>query len=142
MVTVSVSIPDDLVEQLDMFAAEHDYRGRSDVIREAVRLLFEAVEEHDLEGSELIGLVTVLFNYDTTSVEERLMDLRHEHEDLVAANVHNHVGNSCLELLVLNGTLEEISGVVETIRAMKDPLSVSHTVVPLGDHPSANSDSP
>jgi len=142
MVTVSVSIPDDLVEQLDTCAAAHDYRGRSDIIREAVRLLFEAVEEYDFEGSELIGLVTVLFNYDTTSVEERLMDLRHEHDDLVEANVHNHVGSCCLELFVLNGTLEEISGIVGTIRAMKDPLSVSHTVVPLDDRLSTNSDSP
>lgn len=140
MVTVSVSLPDDLVEQLDAFAAEHDYKGRSDVVREAVRLLFETVEEVDLEGCELIGLVSVLFRYETTGVEKRLMDLRHGEQDLVTAHIHNHVGNCCLELFVLNGTLEEISGFVGAVRAMKDPLSVSHTVVPLDGRASTNPD--
>jgi CopG family nickel-responsive transcriptional regulator len=111
------------------------------LIREALQLLFEAVEEQDLQGRELVGLVTVLFQYEMTTIEERLMDLRHEHDALVAANVHNHVGNYCLGLFVLDGTLEEISEVVETIRAMKDPLSVSHTVVPLNDDQPTHGDS-
>ena len=76
----------------------------------------------------------VLFQYETTNVEERLMDLRHEHESFVAANVHNHVGSRyCMELFVLEGRLDDISGFVGTVRAMKKTLRVSHSVIPVDE---------
>lgn len=134
MATVSFSMPDELIEQLDKFVDDHDYPGRSAVIREATRTLFEELAETDLENRELIGLVTVVFKYETMNVEERLMDLRHEYDDLTSANLHSHVGNRyCMELFVLEGDLDAISAFVETVRAMKNTLSVSHSVIPLDE---------
>ena len=50
-----------------------------------------------------------------------MMHLRHDHEDIVASNVHSHVGGRhCMELFVLEGSLEEISAFVGKIRATKD----------------------
>ena len=130
MPTVSLSMPEELVVQLDEFVDEHEYPGRSAVVREAARSVLEEAEEIDLEDHELIGVVTVLFRYETTNVEERLMDLRHEYEGLVAANIHNHVGSRyCMELFVLEGELDDISGFVGTVRAMKETLGVSHSVI-------------
>jgi CopG family nickel-responsive transcriptional regulator len=81
-----------------------------------------------------MGVVTVLFNYETTSVEERLMHLRHEHENLVAANFHSHVGNRyCMELFILDGSLEAISAFVGQIRATRNTLSVDYSVMPVDD---------
>ena len=134
MATITLSMSEKLVDQLDEFADEHDYPGRSALIREAARVLFEETEEADLEDRDLVGVVTVLFQYETTNVEERLMDLRHEHESFVAANVHNHVGSRyCMELFVLEGRLDDISGFVGTVRAMKKTLRVSHSIIPVDE---------
>jgi CopG family nickel-responsive transcriptional regulator len=125
---------EELIERLDEFVDEHDYPGRSAVIREATRVLFEETAETDLENRALVGVVTVLFRYETTSVEERLMNLRHAHEDLVTANVHDHVGNRhCMELFVLEGDPEDISEFVGTIRGMTGTLRVSHSVLPVNE---------
>ena len=134
MTVVSVSMPDALLTRIDTFADEHGYTGRSEVVREAARNLLGEFEDKRLEDRELIATVTVLFNYETTSVEGRMMHLRHEHETLVASNVHSHVGNHyCMELFVLEGELTEISTFVGKIRATQDTLSVDYSVMPVDD---------
>jgi CopG family nickel-responsive transcriptional regulator len=134
MAVVSISMPDSLLEQLDRFADEHGFTGRSEVLREASRTLMEEFDDRRLEDRDLMGVVTVLFDYETTDVEEALIDLRHEYEDLVASNLHSHVGNHrCMELFVLEGDLEEISEFVGRLRATKDTLLLDHSIVPVDD---------
>jgi CopG family nickel-responsive transcriptional regulator len=134
MTVVSVSMPDSLLDRIDQFADEHGYTGRSEVVREAARKLLGEFEDKRLEDRRLMGVVTVLFDYETTAVEERMMQLRHEHDELVASNVHNHVGDHyCMELFILEGSLEEISTFVGKIRATRDTLTVDYSVTPVDD---------
>jgi CopG family nickel-responsive transcriptional regulator len=134
MTVVSVSMPEELLERIDEFADGHGYTGRSEVIREAARNLLGEFEDIKLEDRALIGVITVMFNYETTDVEERMMQLRHEHEGLVSANIHSHVGSAhCMELFVLEGDLEEISQFVGMVRATKDTLSVDYSVMPVDE---------
>ena len=134
MTVVSVSMPEELLERIDEFADEHGYTGRSEVIREASRNLLGEFEDRRLEDRELMGVVTVLFNYETTSVEERMMRLRHDHEGIVAANFHSHVGDHhCMELFVLEGDLPAISAFVGKIRATRDTLTVDYSVIPVDE---------
>jgi CopG family nickel-responsive transcriptional regulator len=134
MTVVSVSMPEELLERIDTFANEHGYTGRSEVVREAARNLLGEFEDKRLEDRELMAVVTVIFDYETTSVEERMMKLRHQYEGLVASNFHNHVGQHyCMELFVLEGRLEDISTFVGKIRATKDTLSVDYSVMPVDE---------
>ena len=132
MGVVSISMPDELESRIDEFAEQHGYTGRSEVVREAARNLLGEFEDERLEDRDLMSVVTVLFDYQTTSVEERMMHLRHDHEELVVSNFHSHVGDHyCMELFVLEGELEEISRFVGKIRATKDTLSVDYSVLPV-----------
>ena len=134
MTVVSVSMPENLLERIDTFADDHGYTGRSEVVREAARNLLGEFEDARLEERELMGVVTVLFDYETTNVEERMMHLRHEHDELVASNFHSHVGNRyCMELFMLDGSLEGISTFVGKIRATQDTVSVDYSVNPVED---------
>ncbi len=134
MTVVSVSMPEELLERIDRFADEHGYTGRSEVVREASRNLLGEFEDKRLEDRDLMAVVTVIFDYETTNVEERMMRLRHEYERLVAANFHSHVGNHyCMELFVLEGRLEDISAFVGKIRATGNTLSVDYSVMPVDD---------
>jgi CopG family nickel-responsive transcriptional regulator len=134
MSVVSVSMPEELVDRIDQFADDHGYTGRSEVLREASRDLLGEFEDRKLEGRELMGVVTVVFDYETTNVEERMMNLRHEHEGIVASNFHSHVGGRhCMELFVLEGNLDQISTFVGKVRATKDTLTVDYSVLPVDD---------
>jgi CopG family nickel-responsive transcriptional regulator len=134
MTVVSVSMPEELLNRIDQFADEHGYTGRSEVLREASRSLLGEFEDTKLEDRELMGVVTVVFDYETTTVEEKMMRLRHEHEDIVVSNFHSHVGgHHCMELFVLEGSLEDISTFVGKIRATKDTLTIDYSVLPVDD---------
>jgi CopG family nickel-responsive transcriptional regulator len=132
MTVVSVSMPEALLDRIDQFAEDHGYTGRSEVVREASRNLLGEFDDRRLEDRDLIGVVTVVFNYESSTVEERMMSLRHEHDDLVASNVHNHVGEGyCMELFVLEGSLADISTFVGKIRATQETLTVDYSVTPV-----------
>jgi CopG family nickel-responsive transcriptional regulator len=125
-------MPDELLERLDGFADEHGYTGRSEVVREAARNLLGEFEDKQLEDRDLMGVVTVLFDFQETDVEQKMMHLRHDYEALVTSHVHNHVGNHyCMELFILEGSLEEISTFVGKIRATQDTLSIDYSVTPV-----------
>ncbi|QGN07892.1 ribbon-helix-helix protein, CopG family [Halorhabdus sp. CBA1104] len=134
MPIVSVSMPETLVERLDQFAEEHGYSGRSEVIRDAGRDLLDEFDDESLEGRRLLATVTVLFEYQAGSVESEMMEIRHAFDDVVESNFHTHVGdNFCLELFVLDGSLDAISTVVGSIRATQDIQTVSYSVLPMDD---------
>lgn len=134
MAVVSISMPDSLLERLDQFAEEHGFTGRSEVLREASRTLMEEFDDQRLEDRALVGVVTVLFDHESAGVEESLIDLRHEYEELVASNLHSHVGDHrCMELFVLEGDLEAISEFIGRLRATQDTLLLDHSVVPVDD---------
>ena len=134
MGVVSVSMPDSLVDRIDEFTEEHGYTGRSELLREAARDLLGEFDDRKLEDRELMGIVTVVFDYEGTNVEDRMMRLRHEHEDIVASNFHSHVGDhNCMELFILEGNLERISTFVGKIRATTDTKTVDYSVTPIGD---------
>ncbi len=132
MTVVSVSMPEELLDRLDSFADEHGYTGRSEVVREASRNLLSEFEDKQLEDRELMGVVTVLFNFKSTDVEQKMMHLRHDYESLVTSHVHNHVGDHyCMELFILEGSLEDISTFVGKVRATQDTLSLDYSVMPV-----------
>jgi CopG family nickel-responsive transcriptional regulator len=136
MTVVSVSMPEELLDRLDEFAEEHGYTGRSEVIREASRNLLGEFDDRALEDRDLMGVVTVLFDYEGSSVENRMTQLRHEYEALVSSNVHTHVGDHhCVELFILEGTLSEISAFVGKVRATTDTLTVDYSVIPVDGGP-------
>lgn len=134
MTVVSVSMPEELLDRIDAFADEHGYTGRSEVVREASRNLLGEFEDPRLEDHKLMAVVTVLFEYHGSNVEERMIDLRHEYEGLVSSNVHSHVGDQhCMELFVLEGKLDDISAFVERVRATNDTLTVDYSVKPVDE---------
>jgi CopG family transcriptional regulator, nickel-responsive regulator len=134
MAVVSISMPEALLDRLDGFANEHGYTGRSEVVREGARGLLTEFDDPSLEGRRLSAVVSALFDHDTERVERRMRRLRHEHESLVAANVHQCLGDDhCMEVFVLAGTFESISEFVSTVRATSDLHRVEHSILPLDE---------
>ncbi|QRV16630.1 CopG family ribbon-helix-helix protein [Haloterrigena salifodinae] len=155
MSIVSVSMPADLIDRLDAHATDHDYTGRSEVVRESARTLLGEFEDDRLEGRLLAGVVSVFYEFGSQRVERRVTELRHKYDDVVASNDHGHVGAGCgcpscdtsrdseskpesrsepgycVDLFVLEGDLETLSAFVGTLRAIEAVDRVDYSLAPL-----------
>ena len=123
-----------LRDDLDTFAEEHGYTGRSEVIREACQSLLEEHQEPDDEDRRVLATVTAVFGYDEPEIERRMMDIRHEFEASIRSNSHNCLdGNAgCVETFVIEASYDNALRFTGTVRGADESVSVEYTVVPVG----------
>ena len=136
MSVVSISMPETLLKRIDEFADEHGYSGRSEVVREGARTLLEEFQEKNTNGQRHTCTVTVIFEYCQPTVQQRLTGVRHEYDGIVSATTHTHVQEQyCMGLYVLEGVTQELSGFVNTVRAVPDVRAVDYSIPSLNDVP-------
>jgi len=127
-------MPEALLERIDEFADEHRYSGRSEVVREGTRTLLEEFQGRNIDGQKHMCTVSVVFEYCQPAVQQRLTGVRHEYDAIVSATTHAHVQDQyCMELYVLEGTTEALSGFVNTVRAVPDVQAVDYSITSLGE---------
>jgi CopG family nickel-responsive transcriptional regulator len=134
MSVVSISMPEALIEHIDEFADKHGYSGRSEVVREGARTLLEEFQGGTVEGQRHMCTVTVVFEYCQPAVQQHLTEVRHEYDAIVSATTHAHARDQyCMELYVLEGSTEALSGFVNTVRAVPNVRAVDYSIASLGE---------
>ena len=126
-------MPERLRDDLDTFADEHGYTGRSAVIREACQSLLEEYREPDDEDRRVLATVTAVFGYDEPEIERQVMDIRHGFEASIRSNSHNCLdGNAgCVETFVIEASYDDALRFIGTVRGADESVSVEYTVVPV-----------
>lgn len=129
---VSISLTSDLLKKLDGFMRERGYSSRSEAIRDAIRELLSGFELSRFETGKVTATITVISEHERHDVNERLMRLRHEHDEIVSSNMHIHLGELyCLEVFITEGEAEKVLNFISRIRAMRGIQQVKYTIVPL-----------
>ena len=133
MPIVSSSMTERLRDDLDRFADEHGYSGRSEVIREACQSLLEEYRETEEAERRVVGTVTAVFAYDEPAIERRMMDIRHEFEGSIRSNSHNCLADNegCVESFVVEASYAEVLRFIGTVRGADESVSVEYTAVPV-----------
>lgn len=122
-----------LRDDLDRFAEEHGYSGRSEVIREACQSLLEEYRETEDAQRRVVGTVTAVFAYDEPAIERRMMDIRHEFEGSIRSNSHNCLADNegCVESFVIEASYADFLRFIGTVRGADESVSVEYTAVPV-----------
>ncbi|HEY1768766.1 MAG TPA: nickel-responsive transcriptional regulator NikR [Chthoniobacterales bacterium] len=100
---LSVSLPPNLLADLDRMTAEKGYDNRSLAVADMIRA--ELVEHRQQRrGGEIAGTITLVYDHHIRRVQELLTELQHDHPNLVIATMHVHLDHdNCLEVLVARG---------------------------------------
>ena len=129
---VSISLTSDLLKKLNVFMRQRGYSSRSEAIRDAIRDLLSEFELSRFQTGKVTATITVISEHERHDVDERLMRLRHEHDEIVSSNMHIHLGETyCLEVFITEGEAEEVLNFIGRIRAMRGIQQVKYTLVPL-----------
>jgi len=118
-----------LRDDLDTFAEEHGYTGRSEVIREACQSLLEEYQHSDDEDRLVLATVTAMFGYDEPDIESRMMDIRHEHETSVRSNSHICLEDreGCVETFVIEAEYSDVLQFIGTVQGVDESISIEYT---------------
>jgi len=127
MVVVSLSIPDELLSELDTILGGERYASRSEVVRQAVhKYIMEYRELEKLKG-EIIATITLL--YEKTEKNEGL-HLQHEFDDIVTQYLHSHLTEkSCLEVMVVKGQSKRLKNLIDGLKANRHVKQLKFSVM-------------
>jgi CopG family nickel-responsive transcriptional regulator len=128
MSIISVSLPKELLEELDAILGEEKYATRSEVLRQAVRSYISEYKELDELKGNIIATVTVL--YEKTEQNEELFRLQHEFSDMITAYLHSHLTEtSCLEVMVIKGPSKRLKSLIDGLKANKPVKQIKFSVM-------------
>lgn len=106
MTIISMSIPQDLLEQMDALQEDIGFSGRSELIRTAVTMLANDTKEKSKLSGVVDGVVIVIHPERYT---DDLSELPHTFQHIIKTQIHNHLKNhKCLEIFIVHGTAEAI----------------------------------
>ena len=128
MSIISLSLPTELLEELDAVLGEQKSATRSEILRQAVRsYLTEYKKLEDLKGN-IIATISVLYNKEEKN--EELFKLQHEFSDMITAYLHSHLTEtSCLEVMVIKGSSKRLKELIDGLKANKPVKQIKFSVM-------------
>ncbi|HHT9124930.1 MAG TPA: nickel-responsive transcriptional regulator NikR [Candidatus Brocadiia bacterium] len=130
MLRFGVSLEKELLEKFDRLIREKNYSNRSEAIRDLIRQ--ELVKKEWLEGKEVAGAITVIYNHHRRQLVDKLTDIQHDFQKIIISTQHIHLDHdNCLEIIAVKGMPEEAKKLADTLRSIKGvkhgTLSMSST---------------
>lgn len=127
----SVSMEGSLLRKFDQLVTQRGYSNRSEAVRDLVResILEQTWEEND----ELIaGTILLFYNHHQRNLLEEMTTIQHEMHDLIMATTHFHLNKeSCLELIVVQGKVNEVRELSNRLTSLKGVDYGNFTVAPV-----------
>jgi len=117
---VSLTLPEDLLNELDRSLKAQRYASRSEAVRDALRDFLASYRwRSELKGEQL-GAILVMYEHGVRGLTDELMDIQHESANLISAVQHLHVDpKNCLEILIVKGPADGIRKLVDRLGALR-----------------------
>ncbi|MFQ5837308.1 MAG: CopG family ribbon-helix-helix protein [Thermoplasmata archaeon] len=121
VVRTGISVPENLLRDLDTFVRSTSYSNRSEVIRDAVKSLLQEHETLLLGKGERFGALMTLFDLHERGASDLLHRVEHEYSDVVNTVMHVHLVDprNCLELLIVRGKAERVNDLINHMMGSK-----------------------
>ena len=114
---MSVSLNEDIMNEMDKLQKTLGFSGRSEIVRAGIRnMLSEEKQRNDLTGL-LHSLLLII--HDEKSDDE-ISNMRHSYDKLINTHLHSKIDrNRCLEIFLLRGEAEEIRHMTKDFQSNK-----------------------
>jgi len=116
----SLTLPTELLAELDSSLKAQGYSSRSEAIRDALRdFLADYRWRKGLRG-RLIGVLVLVYEHDVRGLPEALVEIQHSCRGIMSTVQHLHLdAENCLETSVLEGPSEKIRKLVDRLGALR-----------------------
>ena len=137
MQRVTVTLDDDLVEEIDRLVAARGYQNRSEAIRDLARAGLAQMAQSTGSREACVGVLSYVYDHAARNLARRLTDTFHHHHDLTIASMHVHLDpENCLEVGILKGPMADLQHFADHVISERSVRHGSLHVVPAGPAPS------
>lgn len=119
IIRFSISLPKQLLDELDNKIGSQGYASRSEFTRDLIRE--KIVQDSWKNGDdELIGVLTLIYTHRQNDLIVKMMGIEHDANVDIVCTTHVHVNrDNCLETLVLRGKARNIENLADKIGGLK-----------------------
>ncbi len=119
-VRASLTLPQELLEELDDLIKLEGYVSRSEAVRDAVH---DFIAEHrwrsDLKGKQL-GVAVIVYDHKIRGIGDRITDIQHHSKAVVGSVQHWHLDErNCMETIMISGQSEAIKDLLNRIESLR-----------------------
>lgn len=119
IIRFSVSLPSQLLDELDKKVGEQGYASRSEFTRDLIREKIVNDSWKDAK-EELIGVLTLIYVHHQNDLINKMMDIEHDADVTIICTNHVHVDHhNCLETITLRGEAAKIEHFSDRIAGLK-----------------------
>ncbi|MGD1837407.1 MAG: CopG family ribbon-helix-helix protein [Nitrososphaeraceae archaeon] len=120
MPIVSISLNDDIIDDINKLQKNLGFSGRSEIVRAGIRnILAEHKERQDLIGEQSALLLVIHQERD----DDQVTSMRHEYEEIITTHLHSKIDNDrCVEVFLLRGnstSIKNMTGIFQTNKKLE-----------------------
>lgn len=114
----SISLDEQLLEQFDGYIRPRGYSNRSEAVRDLIRKVL--VNEEWEQDSEVVGVVSIVYNHHQPQLQEKITELQHTYHQLITSTTHVHMEHhNCLEVTIVKGRATLVRELAENLMALR-----------------------
>ncbi|MBF0430584.1 MAG: nickel-responsive transcriptional regulator NikR [Fibrobacteria bacterium] len=118
----TISLPENLLQELDDRVINKGYSSRSEFVRDLIRDQM-VQDKWASEKSKVIGVLSIIYDHHQRDLLNRLAEAQHSHHLNVLCSTHLHMDHhNCLEIIIIKGNpaaIEKIALEVGGLRGVK-----------------------
>ena len=135
MQRITISLEEDLAQQFDALIAIAGYVNRSEAVRDLIRQRLSSAMLDPARAKWCVATVTYVYDHHEHVMTARLMELQHEHHDLVVSSLHTHLDHdNCLETVILKGPTAAVQSCASQMIALRGVRNGQIHAVALSQH--------
>ncbi len=121
VVRFSVSLEEDLLKELDIYADENNFSNRSQAVR---HLIEKNIVEKKWQCNNIVaGAIVMTYDHHKKDIIARSNNIQHDYFDVILSSQHFHLTHEiCLEIVAVKGhanTLTDLADKLISIKGIK-----------------------
>lgn len=120
---ISMSLPEDLLLDLDRMVDRRGFESRSQAIND---MLYQTLVDHkrELGNDVMVGVVTLFYDNSVPGLQKSLADLQFRYIDEVISSLHVHLlHNQTMEVLLVQGPAHKLQAIADEMTSRRGVIS-------------------
>ncbi|HEY4700154.1 MAG TPA: nickel-responsive transcriptional regulator NikR [Nitrososphaerales archaeon] len=126
---ISISTPKDLLTKFDDTITQMGY-DRSKAIQQAMNNILAEQKWTQSPKTTVAGAVILVYNHETTGLDEKLVDVQHKHAKIINSTLHLHLSaEDCMQIVAVKGPSDEIQKLTEELSANRGVKQLKYSII-------------